>query len=609
MRSVRRTTAILLAAALAAGCSADSYQKSADRQVHSIVRDRERRTLGYEPQVDASVSPEAKAKPGPEAYEKVPGTPKPPPTTSPIEPSDGGGVPYGKLGPEQLFPSGVSAPQANPENDQFGIAEAERREAQRLALGPPAPMKFQPVRLDLFGALKYGVAHSRDYRARMEDLYLAALDVTLQRHLFEPRPFARTGLRYTGAQESGDYAAALSAVNAVGVRQQLPYGGELAAQATVDFVRAISGNAQNAEPAGVTLSASIPLLRGAGLINLEPLISSEREMVYEVRQFEEFRRDFSVNVSSSYFKLLASQQAISNRAANLQSFQRLTERTQALFDAQRVNYIDVQRALQEQLQAEQDLIVAQANYRRALDDFKLQLGMPIDQPVEVVPQELAVSIPQFQEREAAELAQQFRLDLRTSADRVEDAQRNVQVAKNGLLPDLDVAADARFGNRSGAPASRLNNDESTYSASIALDLPLDRVQERNAFRRSLIQFERANRNYDQLRDQVAADARDALRQIQSAQISLELQRRGIELARLRLENANELLRQGKKDSQDVVDAQIALLRAQDAYEQANATLQIQVLSFLRDTGTLRLDPDSGSIGAALDRRNAESVTR
>jgi hypothetical protein len=71
----------------------------------------------------------------------------------------------------------------------------------------------------------------------MEDLYLTALDVTLQRSLFEPRPFARTGLHYTGGGRDVDYNAALTATNAVGVRQQLPYGGEVVAQATVDFVQ------------------------------------------------------------------------------------------------------------------------------------------------------------------------------------------------------------------------------------------------------------------------------------------------------------------------------------------------------------------------------------
>ena len=69
--------------------------------------------------------------------------------------------------------------------------------------------------------------------------YRRLLLLLLGRLLGEPRPFARTGLHYAGGQENSDYAAALTAVNSVGVRQKLPYGGEVAATATVDFVRAI----------------------------------------------------------------------------------------------------------------------------------------------------------------------------------------------------------------------------------------------------------------------------------------------------------------------------------------------------------------------------------
>ena len=47
------------------------------------------------------------------------------------------------------------------------------------------------------------------------------------------------------------------------------------------------------------------------------------------------------------------------------------------------------------------------------------------------------------------------------------------------------------------------------------------------------------------------------------------------------------------------------LRAQDAYEQARAQMQIQILRFLRDTGTLRVDPGAGAIGIAMDRKSSD----
>jgi outer membrane protein TolC len=136
-----------------------------------------------------------------------------------------------------------------------------------------------------------------------------------------------------------------------------------------------------------------------------------------------------------------------------------------------------------------------------------------------------------------------------------------------------------------------------------LDWPLDRLAERNVYRRALIDLERTTRAYTLVRDNVVADVRSDVRGIKSAQITLEIQRRGIELAQRRLDFANELLIQGRStDSRDVTDAQSSLLSAQDAYEQARADLQIQILQVLRDTGTLRVDPDAGMLGLVLDRR-------
>jgi outer membrane protein TolC len=99
-----------------------------------------------------------------------------------------------------------------------------------------------------------------------------------------------------------------------------------------------------------------------------------------------------------------------------------------------------------------------------------------------------------------------------------------------------------------------------------------------------------------------------VRNIRSAQATLQIQQRGIDLAQRRLEYSNELLVQGRaSDSRDVVEAQQSLLQAQDAFERARAELQIQVLNFLRDTGILRVDPAAGALGMALNRAADEPI--
>ena len=593
---------------LIAGCTPEAYRRDADREVQRILSERKQSALGYEPQAKSSDAPAPRA--GKSDYVKIPATALPPPAPPAVVTPVVEQIPYGPQGPpREVAPTpddSVNGMRSAPGADDVA---ADPGDAYRdLVAGPPAPGREDIRRLDLFGALKYATNNSREYQDRMEDLYLAALDVTLERHLFAPRPFARVGADYTGGQADVQYRSALAATASAGVRQQLPYGGEIVAETLVRFVNAIEGEVEDGESADIVLSGSLPLLRGAGMVNLEPLIAGERELVYAVREFGSFRRSFAVDISSRYFALLAQQQSIANRLQNYATLASLLERAEALFAAKRFSYLEVQRAEQSLLSGENTLIDARLAYANALDGFKIALGMDVNETLEVIPVELEVAVPDVAGTAGVEAAYRYRLELQTAKDRVGDAVRGVEVARNGLLPDLDLTARAITGNRADTPAKALDSRTLEYSAGLQLDLPIDRVAERNAYRRALIGFDRAQRGFEDTRDQVTAQVRRDARGIRSAQSSIAIQRRSIELAERRLELANERLRLGVEgaDTREVVEAQSDLLDAQDAYERAQADLQVRVLEFLRDTGLLRVDPDAGELGLALFRNGNDA---
>jgi outer membrane protein TolC len=343
------------------------------------------------------------------------------------------------------------------------------------------------------------------------------------------------------------------------------------------------------------------------MVNLEPLIAGERGLVYQVRAFEDFRRDFVIQVAQAYFRLLNLQQSVLDRRLNYQQFVQLTERSRALYVAGRITFLELQRSLQEVLTAEDSLIDAQESYLTAQDAFKLLLGMPTDQNVEIVPVELDVNLPEFNETDAIEMALKYRLDLQTARDRLDDSRRAVANAKNGLLPDLDFTAQTQFNNPTGEPARKLDERSQTYSARLDLDLPFDRVAERNRYKAALIGVRQQMRDLDELRDRIVSEIRESIRSLRQSELSLQIQRQGIDLAQKRRENAYELLRSGKSNStRDLVEAQNQLLRSRDAYEQARTTQQIQILRFLRNSGTLRVDPSAGAIGHAMDRSAAQA---
>ena len=263
--------------------------------------------------------------------------------------------------------------------------------------------------------------------------------------------------------------------------------------------------------------------------------------------------------------------------------------------------LQVQQALQTALNDENALVNAEQQYQDSLDNFKILIGMPLEKNLDVQGVELDVNIPEIERPDLPDLAIKYRLDLQTDRDRIEDARRQVDVTKNGLLPDLNLIASGDVNSKPSQNSSVIpDKHQFEYSVGAQLDWPLDRVAERNQFRVALINFERAQRTYEQDRDQVISDARSSVRSLKTAQISLDIQRRAIDLAQRKLDYSIELLTQGKAATRDVVDAQSDLLNARDRYDAAKADLQVQLLTLLRDTGTLRMDPDAGSLGHAMD---------
>ncbi len=587
----------LLAAGLLAGCAPDDYRNWADMQVEKLLADREKQTIDYLPDSARPVG-EPTTRPMKPAYEKIPFTRIAPPADSPMErrvahPS------FGPLGPDVRL---HTAPRV--ESDRSGMEILQKRLNAEAALGPAGPGE-EGMALDLFGSIAYAVRHSRAYQNTMDDLYISALDVTLQRHLFEPSPFASSRLEYGGAdspEPKVGYESAIRVINTAGVNQKLPYGGTMTASVVHNFVETLTGAAEDGNSAQATLTGSIPLLRGFGMVNLEPLIQSERNLVYQVRTFDDFRRGFVVSVAQQYFQLVSSQQSVLNRRLNLRNLDELTERTRALYDNGRISFLEVQRALQSRLSAESSLINAEESYAAALDNFKILLGMPPTQPLDVVAVTMDTQSPQIDTNEAIRLAEQYRLDLQTAMDKIEDARRGVKNAENGLLPDLNADAKVTAGDSSNVTSIELDRRTADYQAGITLNLPLDKLAERNVYRRALISLNQSNRAVVSLHDKIVSEVRDSLRQIRAAEINLKIQKRGIELAEKRLEFSNELLKQGKITARDIVDAQQSLLDAQDAYEIARSSLQTLTLSFMQATGTLRVDAEAGAIGRAMDRK-------
>ena len=231
------------------------------------------------------------------------------------------------------------------------------------------------VKLNRERSMELSLLHSREYQSAVENVYLAALPVSLQRFAFDTQWAGGVDLL---ARRQGNDFDTFSERSSLGLRRQFASGGELLADFSNTMVWDFGGGNIRA---GSVLSFQFlqPLMRGAFReIQLEPLTQAERNLLYTVRDFARFRQTFYINTigNNGYLGLLEVAQAIRNQSANLDSLRRNLEEHEALAAAGQVSQFQVDQVYQDYEQGRLSLLTAQATYATQLDAFKLQMGLP-----------------------------------------------------------------------------------------------------------------------------------------------------------------------------------------------------------------------------------------
>lgn len=478
---------------------------------------------------------------------------------------------------------------------RFSVADEARDVKARLEglqeedLRPP-----QAVKLDLLGCFRQAQLTAREHITAQEDYALAAIRLLVEQHAFSPRLFNETSLGYSNVREDGVQTEnVLRVMNELGVRQRLPFGGEVAArwiwEASEDLRNQVSG--QYRQSSSLALDGSVPLLRGAGDVAQEGLIQARRSLVYAARNYEDFRRTFLVSIARDYFNLLLQQDGLANQERQLESLRSLETRQREWNKAGLLPEFEVNLARNNVLNAEANLSNARENYILSLDRFKVRLGLPPAAQIEILPFELPIPEPSISLDDATTAALAYRLDLQNRRDQLDDSARGVRNARNNLLPDLDVAGGVRFNTDPGARegGAMYEFDDSSFNASVTFGLPLDREVERLQLRTAIIGLQRAQRDFERFRDELVLDVRARVREIERARFNFNLAEERVKITQRRAEE--QAIREDEVDTQRLVDTANDLLQAEQARDQARTDLRNSVLDYLLATGQLRVRRD------------------
>ena len=494
----------------------------------------------------------------------------------------------------------------------------------------------QTIKLSLIQALEVGARNSFDYQTQKEEVFKSALALDLEKNEFRNIFFGQveslastdsTGNRtISGTVNSGD----------IGLSRKLESGAKLSTALAIDLANLMTlGGASSLGLAG-DATISVPLLRGSGRhIITEALTQAERNVVYAIWEFERFKKQFAVGVASDYLSVLSQLDSLKNSKEDYRSRIASSRRSRRLADAGRLKEIEVDQAVQNELRARQGWISATERYKKQLDSFKTLLGLPPDSKIDLDSKELElltapaleiikeitgeeeskqdINTPpadaaidlvepskddagplEMEESTAIELALENRLDLKVAQGEVYDFQRAVVVAADALGAELTFFGSAGLGSRRVVKTADLDNaqlrtDKGVFSAVLTLDLPFERTAEAINYRNSFINLERAVRNTQILEDQIKLEVRNELRNMLEARENLHIQAQAVFVAEKRVKSVNLFLEAGRAQIRDLLEAQDALLSAQNGLTTAVVGYRIAELSIQRDMGLLKVD--------------------
>ncbi|HEV2950012.1 MAG TPA: hypothetical protein VGX70_21725 [Gemmataceae bacterium] len=190
-------------------------------------------------------------------------------------------------------------PKEKPEMQKgFGSEQTAAPATTSLSSPPGSP---RPYLLKVEQAVELGLINSREYQDARENLYMTALPVATERFSFAAQFFAfgQAVRQWSGTQTPGGHQNNWSLGSNVGFSKLFSTGAVLLADFANQTVFNMAGFGRSlTSQSTINLDLFQPLLRGGGrAVTLEPLTQVERNLLYQIRTFARFRKEFYVFIA------------------------------------------------------------------------------------------------------------------------------------------------------------------------------------------------------------------------------------------------------------------------------------------------------------------------
>ena len=250
--------------------------------------------------------------------------------------------------------------------------------------GQEPPIDTPSPRLTLPAIVELASINSREFQTQKEQLYQAALRLSLERYAYEwlflPRGNG-VDADYLHARNRGNTVNSFSSFTTAGVQRVTKTGADVLATFANHVLLTFNGPTGFSSRIGSELLFRVTQSVFQRDVIFESLTQAERDVIYAARDFARFRKQFFADLAREYYALLLTYRSI--EIDSLDYFSNLREflKGQATFRAGQLPLIQVDQFEQNALRSRSNLIGSCNSLERSLDRLKLRIGVPPEMPL------------------------------------------------------------------------------------------------------------------------------------------------------------------------------------------------------------------------------------
>lgn len=334
-----------------------------------------------------------------------------------------------------------------------------------------------------------------------------------------------------------------------------------------------------------------PLLRGRGArAATAQLASAERAARAQRRAFLVAQQHLIIRAASAYYGIVRDQMLLETHEQAVKRAQTLHAAAEAKLNVGMASKMDVFRAELQSLTAQNRLVDARAALENAKRQFNVLLGSPLDArylfaaPLNYAP--VALDLDELM-RQALE----HRLELQTAQEQIDEAERQLNIARQNLLPPLDVSVRYTLRGEGDGFRDSVKMEDEFWGVGVSSSFALNLAEERAAYQQAQLSLNAAIRARQATQDDILAEVMQTTIAVEQAQASVALQAQSVTQANKQLELAELRYKKGLSDNLDVLDAEENVMQANTGAYSAIAQHLIALLRLKQVTGTLEIPPE------------------